>query len=553
MSDEQDDMADDFNDLPYDNKDSINHEMDIDPHTHSPQYQDDADEDDNLMDIKLAASSLEDLQESQKFISMIKDASLGNDYCDSKMLSYYQTLHWIHDLSGVVPIAHHIGKPIPPEKYSISREYEASSGVNKANFREVDYLKAVWSRHIDNDKAQHGCIHGWIWICPADISVAVHGYPHLWHPHCGIIGGDPGPCHCSNSRTSVANVFQGGLETAAQYMLMGQYNQFFNAARYNPSHYWILENHQVMRMAALDDDIDLNVIVVNGSHATCPKCGESIKLGPGRVQNLIRRHVGSGVCIDAKKRDHTQKNGRQSTMDTWFKKPRSIAPTVSAPCHLTSVEDKPTTLPFLTSSVPSSSSQSLAWPEPSLPVQKSVPNSENDTLHCFKANIDCVPYKETELSGDDGPSIPANKLWEICLNPLMHQVFWGKTKEEISLMVEEHGEKRQPSTSIVDLRDAHLSEKKNIWNGEKRDGVDQNIVSEVVQSTAHGHSSPSYGPIKPVTEQTRNYFPRLLFHVVTIILFKSQFSVFVFSYPGSINSILGKLENEIITLYHAVI
>ncbi len=61
----------------------------------------------------------------------------------------------------------------------------------------------------------------------------------------------------------------------------------------------------------------------------------------------------------------------------------------------------------------------------------------------------------------------------------------------------------------MDLRDAHLSERKNIWNGEKGDGIDQNIVSEVVQSTVHGRSSPSYGPIKPVTEQTRNYFPRL--------------------------------------------
>ncbi len=64
------------------------------------------------------------------------------------------------------------------------------------------------------------------------------------------------------------------------------------------------------------------------------------------------------------------------------------------------------------------------------------------------------------------------------------------------------------ATKIVDLRDAHLL-KKNIWNGEKGDGVDQNIVSEVVQSTIHGRSSPSYGLIKPVTEQTRNYFPRL--------------------------------------------
>lgn len=180
--------------------------MDIDSPARSPQYQDDADEDHDLTDIELAASSLEDLQESQKFISMIKDASLGDDYCgmeesditvlqnpvteptdtdegidpdfrlsldvylacinasqdtysitrdairrrypDSKMLSYYQTSRRIRDLSGVVPIAHHMcvkscmaytgpfsllvsckfcneprymtssGKPIPPDKYS---------------------------------------------------------------------------------------------------------------------------------------------------------------------------------------------------------------------------------------------------------------------------------------------------------------------------------------------------------------------------------------------------------------------------------------------------
>ncbi len=140
--------------------------MDIDSPARSPQYQDDADEDHDLTDIELAASSLEDLQESQKFISMIKDASLGDDYCgmeesditvlqnpvteptdtdegidpdfrlsldvylacinasqdtysitrdairrrypDSKMLSYYQTSRRIRDLSGVVPIAHHM-------------------------------------------------------------------------------------------------------------------------------------------------------------------------------------------------------------------------------------------------------------------------------------------------------------------------------------------------------------------------------------------------------------------------------------------------------------
>ncbi len=62
------------------------------------------------------------------------------------------------------------------------------------------------------------------------------------------------------------------------------------------------------------------------------------------------------------------------------------------------------------------------------------------------------------------------------------------------------------TTGIVDWRDAHLSEKEDIWNGEKGDGVDQNIVSEIVESTVHGRSSPSYGPMKPVT---RNYFPRL--------------------------------------------
>ncbi len=62
---------------------------------------------------------------------------------------------------------------------------------------------------------------------------------------------------------------------------------------------------------------------------------------------------------------------------------------------------------------------------------------------------------------------------------------------------------------ILDLGAAHLSEKKNVVNGEPRDGVDQHIVSEVVESTVHGRSSPSYGPMKPVIEQTRNYFPRL--------------------------------------------
>ncbi len=30
----------------------------------------------------------------------------------------------------------------------------------------------------------------------------------------------------------------------------------------------------------------------------------------------------------------------------------------------------------------------------------------------------------------------------------------------------------------MDLRDAHLSKKEDIWNGEKRDDVDQDIVSD---------------------------------------------------------------------------
>ncbi len=52
------------------------------------------------------------------------------------------------------------------------------------------------------------------------------------------------------------------------------------------------------------------------------------------------------------------------------------------------------------------------------------------------------------------------------------------------------------ATGIVDLRDAHLSEKEDIWNGEKRDGADQHIVSEVVESTVHEcyveRSNPAY-------------------------------------------------------------
>ncbi len=43
---------------------------------------------------------------------------------------------------------------------------------------------------------------------------------------------------------------------------------------------------------------------------------------------------------------------------------------------------------------------------------------------------------------------------------------------------------------ILDLGDAHLSEKKNVGNGEKGDGIDQHIVSEVVESNVHGRSCP---------------------------------------------------------------
>ncbi len=43
---------------------------------------------------------------------------------------------------------------------------------------------------------------------------------------------------------------------------------------------------------------------------------------------------------------------------------------------------------------------------------------------------------------------------------------------------------------ILDLGDAHLSEEKNVGNREKGDGVDQHIVSEVVEGTVHGRSCP---------------------------------------------------------------
>ncbi len=39
---------------------------------------------------------------------------------------------------------------------------------------------------------------------------------------------------------------------------------------------------------------------------------------------------------------------------------------------------------------------------------------------------------------------------------------------------------------IAGLGNTHLVEKEDIWNREKCDGVDQNIVSEVVESTVHG-------------------------------------------------------------------
>ncbi len=185
--------------------DGFDNQMDRDNREGSARPDEHVDSDNDTPNNDLAMSSLEDLQKSLYFISLITRASLGDAYCgmeeddieslrdpiadpscadeevnpdfhlsldvylacinasqdtytrtldaircqypESQMLSYYQVLCWIWDLSGVVPIAHdmcvksciaytgvfsqlvsckfcnephymtHVGKPITPDKF----------------------------------------------------------------------------------------------------------------------------------------------------------------------------------------------------------------------------------------------------------------------------------------------------------------------------------------------------------------------------------------------------------------------------------------------------
>ncbi len=63
---------------------------------------------------------------------------------------------------------------------------------------------------------------------------------------------------------------------------------------------------------------------------------------------------------------------------------------------------------------------------------------------------------------------------------------------------------------IAGLGNTDLSEKEDISNRGRCDGVDLYIIRQVVETTVHGRSgSKPSGPIKPETKETRNDFPCL--------------------------------------------
>ncbi|KAF8997362.1 hypothetical protein BDZ89DRAFT_1122423 [Hymenopellis radicata] len=210
---------------------------------------------------------------------------------------------------------------------------------------------------------------------------------------------------------------------------------------------------------------DQFIISDDGTQATCPACKEKCGLGNSGIQegvkNLLKRHVGSGRCNNAKGK--LDKIGKQTSLFQFLqKKSVKVPSTVQAPppiasssslhnatsigtsSHCSPLYTPTSTPPPISHRIPSrsDSSPSCSFPEQGAP--------RSALLRKFKAQIDAldlslVPdataeddlaafsrdprtYVAAEVNGDD--------LWEMGLNSLVHGVFgWGLTSDEMKKLV----------------------------------------------------------------------------------------------------------------------
>ncbi|KAF9020163.1 hypothetical protein BDZ89DRAFT_1204039 [Hymenopellis radicata] len=196
--------------------------------------------------------------------------------------------------------------------------------------------------------------------------------------------------------------------------------------------------------------------------AKCAVCGEILKIGAGGIKNLVKRHVGTGICGKNKEKKEkkafdTKKYGKQSGLSAFLrpKAPpvpaRVVAPAVINPLlpPATPVDSPVRIRPTPSAIVPQDTPRSVAVPPKAAALPK--PPRVTMLLSDFKAIIDAVDMSTIpECEGDDPlaafghhPStympngIQGDELWEVGLNAIVHRVFgWGKTPEKIKGMIQ---------------------------------------------------------------------------------------------------------------------
>lgn len=184
----------------------------------------------------------------------------------------------------------------------------------------------------------------------------------------------------------------------------------------------------------------ISEVVIEGALAICPACKQKRKLGSGStiggIKNILRRHVGSKECIDAKTRQDRSAKLTQSSLLSFTKpKPIFIPSTVSAPHPIiqsTSLQSRTDTSD--TVEQPQTIPSSMSCPEFLLEIKKLVQLLPDTVLDGLESDILAIYSGDPEaMVGSDLKS--SDDIWEQVVSRKLHQVFLGKTEEEIVAVI----------------------------------------------------------------------------------------------------------------------